>query len=91
MGKPTDGGRGREWRTEHGRLRLFSARHGAASRRGRRWFVSARWTVICTDFVLLGASTFRDDDADRVVEIGLGPLLHVSISAQNWPRPEASR
>lgn len=83
---PHDGGRGREIRTRRTSLRWFSWLHGFAGRRGRRWWVHVRWTTFPKRRLLLGLYTYRDDDDERCVDIGLWPFLW-EIGVADWPYP----
>lgn len=86
---PTDGGRGRELRTKWTLVRWFSWRHGFAGHRGRKWWVHVRWSIGATDHVLLGVSTYEDEDGERCVDVGCWPFRwEWGVTA--WSRPVAA-
>lgn len=72
--KPTDGGRGSEFRTRWGLLRLFSWRHGFAVYRFPRSSLHCRWAAFPLDAVLFGVEVYEDEDGERAVNVGCWPV-----------------
>lgn len=86
---PQDGGRGIELRRRWSCIRWFSWRYGSAWWRTHRTHLSFSWHAFYVDEVLVGVATYKDEDGDRHVMLGLGPLLRLAVWWTPWARPGA--